>query len=147
MLILLLLSSRSTLFGIANHWIILLPAMAAYAMYALTFAEFRYMPPWEMLVWAAFLSGLRFSDKLSGRMRILPWVAGIAAVAMIAASANGIRAQFVHGRHDDATPDYRTVEGLHQIGVHAGEKVAAIGFDADAHWAYLAKLQSSLKSM
>ena len=140
MLILLLLGSRSTFSGIANHWLIFLPAIAAFGMYALTFAEFRYMPAWEMLVWAAFLSGLRFPENSRNRARILPWLAGITAVVMIFSSANGIRAQFVSGRHDDATPDYQTVVDLHQLGVHAGEKVAAIGFNNDAHWAYLARL-------
>lgn len=137
---LLLLGSRSTFSGIASHWLIVLPAIAAFGMYALTFAEFRYMPAWEMLVWAAFLSGLRFPENSRNRTRILPWLAGITAAVMIFSSANGIRAQFVSGRHDDATPDYRTVVVLHQLGIQEGEKVAAIGFDNDAHWAYLARL-------
>lgn len=138
MLILAVLSTRSSFGGIAAHWSLLVPAVAAFAMYSLTFAEFRFMPPWEMMVWAAFLFGLRIQGEPS--RRILPWLAALTAAVMLLASANGIRGQFAHGRHDDATPDYHIVEALQKLGVHGGEKVAAVGFDNDAHWAYLSRL-------
>lgn len=138
MLILGVLSARSSVAGIATHWILILPALVAFAMYSLTFAEARYMTAWQMLVWAAFLFGLRIRGE--SRKRILPWLAGFTAAIMLLASANGIRAMFVYGRHDDATADYRIVEELQQLGLRGGQKVAAIGFDNDAHWAYLARL-------
>jgi hypothetical protein len=137
MLILVVLSARSSFTGIATHWILILPAVTAFAMYSLTFAEARYMTAWQMLVWAAFLFGLRIRGE--SRKRILPWLAGFTAAIMLLASANGIRAMFVYGRHDDATTDYRIVEELQQLGLRGGQKVAAIGFDNDAHWAYLAR--------
>jgi len=136
MLILAVLSTRSSFAGIAAHWFLLVPAIAVFAMYSLTFAEFRYMSAWVMLVWAAFLFGLRISGEYK---RILPCLAGITAAVMLLASAYGIRGQFAY-RHDDATGDYRIVEGLQKLGVDGGEKVAAIGFDNDAHWAYLSRL-------
>lgn len=132
------LSSRSSFAGIATDWFLLLPAIAAFAMYSLTFAESRYMPAWEMLVWAAFLFGLRIRKEPA--KRILPWLAGGTAAVMLLSSANGVRAEFVYGRHDDATSEYRIAEELQQLGVSEGEKVAAIGFDNDAHWAYLDRL-------
>lgn len=138
MLVLAALSARPSFAGIAANWFLLLPAVAALAMYSLTFAESRYMPAWQILTWAAFLFGLRICGQ--SRKRILPWLAGVTAAVMLLASANGIRAEFVYGRHDDATADYRIVEELQQLGVHDGEKVAAIGFNNDAHWAYLARL-------
>lgn len=138
MLVLAALSARSSWAGIAAHWFLLLPAIAAFAMYSLTFAEYRYMPAWEMLVFAAFLFGLRIPAE--PRRRVLPWLAGATAAVMLLSSANGIRAMFAYGRHDDATPQYRIVEELQQLGVSDGTKVAAIGFDNDAEWAYLARL-------
>jgi len=138
MVVLAALSSRSSFAGIATHWFLLLPAIAAFAMYSLTFAQSRYMPAWEMLVWAAFLFGLRIRGE--SRKRALPWLAGGTAVVILLSSANGIRAMFAYGRRDDATPDYRIVEELQQLGVRTGQKVAAIGFDNDAQWAYLARL-------
>jgi hypothetical protein len=135
--ILAVLSARSSVAGIAFHWVLLVPAFAALAMYSLTFVQYRYMPAWEMLVWAAFLFGLRIRVGLSPR--VLLWLGGITAAVMLLASANGIRAELAH-RNDDATPDYRIVEELQNLGVHAGQRVAAIGFDNDANWAYFSRL-------
>ncbi len=138
MLVLAALSTRSSFAGIATHWFLLLPAIAAFAMYSLTFAQARYMPAWETMVWAAFLFGLRIRGE--SPKRFLPWLAGGTAAVMLLSSANAIRATFAYGRYDDATPDYRIVEELQQLGLRDGEKVAAIGFDNDAQWAYLARL-------
>lgn len=138
MLILAVLSAQSSVSGIAGHWFLLVPAIAAFVMYSLTFAEFRYMSAWEMMLWASFLFGLRLREETS--QRILPWLAGITATVMLVSCANSIRVQLVSGRRDDAAPEYRIVEELQKLGVHSGEKVAAIGFDNDAHWAYLSQL-------
>ena len=138
MLIFAVLSAPSTFTGIARHWFLLVPAIAAFAMYSLTFAEFRYMSAWEMMLWAAFLFGLQLRKEPS--KQILPWLAGLTAAVMLVSCANSIRVQLVSGRRDDAAPEYRIVEELRELGVHSGEKVAAIGFDNDAHWAYLSQL-------
>jgi hypothetical protein len=138
MLILAVLSARSSLAGIASYWPLMLPAMAAFAMYSLTFAESRYMAGWEMLVWAAFLFGLRIRSESA--TRILPFLAPLTAAVMLLSSANGIRAELKQGRHDDAGSQYRMVEELQQLGVQPGKKLAAIGFDNDIHWAYLDRL-------
>jgi hypothetical protein len=138
MVALAMLSARSTFAGIVENWFLLAPAIAAFTAYSLTFAESRYMAAWEMLVWAAFLFGLRTRGGYG--KRILPWLAGGTAAVMLLSAANGIRAEFAQGRQDDATPEYRMAEELQQLGVQEGEKVAAIGYDNDAHWAYLDRL-------
>jgi hypothetical protein len=138
MLILAVLSTRSSLAGIAGYWFLILPAIAAFAMYSLTFAESRYMAGWEMLVWAAFLFGLRIRTEPA--RRILPWLASLTAGVMLLSSANGIRAELQYGRHDDASSQYQMVEELQRLGVRQGQKVAAIGFDNDIHWAYVDQL-------
>jgi hypothetical protein len=46
----------------------------------------------------------------------------------------------IHGFHDDASAEYVTAEGLKQMGLQPGTKVGAIGFDNDAYWAYLVRL-------
>jgi hypothetical protein len=59
---------------------------------------------------------------------------------MIAAVAHMVYGESIHGFHNDATPEYVTADGLQKMGLHSGERVAAIGFDNDAQWAYLARL-------
>jgi len=49
-------------------------------------------------------------------------------------------AGFIHRFPSDATPEYVTAEGLLRMGVQPGAKVGAIGFDNDAYWAYLARV-------
>lgn len=138
MLMLAALSSRASFAGIAANWYLIAPPIAAFGAYSLTFAESRYLPAWQLMVWAAFLFGLRLRDKFV--QRIVPWLAGVIATVMLLSSANGIRAEFVYGRHDDATSQYHIAEELQQLGVREGDKAAAIGFDNDAHWAYLDRL-------
>src|SRR5437016_4331989 len=137
MVTLLVLSTRASFMGIAAQWFLLVPALAAFSLYSLMFAEFRYMPAWEMLVWAALLSGLRMRRRAP---RVVSWIAAGSAAIMLLASANGSRGQFAHGRHDDATPVYAIVEGLQHLRVQPGARVGAIGYDTDAHWAYLSRL-------
>jgi hypothetical protein len=49
-------------------------------------------------------------------------------------------AGFVAPFPSDASPEYATAEGLLRMGLRPGAKAAAIGFDNDAYWAYLARI-------
>jgi hypothetical protein len=138
MLVLVLLSSASSWKGIAAYWFLVVPVLMVFSIYALTYAEPRYFPPWEMMLWAGFLFGLRIHRESS--RRVLPWLASGMAAIMLISSANGVRAQFAVWRHDDTRPQYAIVAGLQRLGVLRGQSVAAIGFDSDAHWAYLSGL-------
>jgi|SRR5208282_240809 len=137
-LILLGANPRATANGLASYWYLILPGAALLGMYALTFVTYRYLPPWLMLLWAAVLFGVRMRSQLaeSAFYRRLP---DFVAIVLISAVAYGTYGQFHHGRDDDATPEYATAEGLQKIGLEPGAKVGAIGFDSDAHWAYLAR--------
>jgi hypothetical protein len=138
-LILLGADPRATASAIASYWYLILPCAAVLGAYAVVTVEFRYLPPWLILLWAAFLFGVRlrvnFADTRIYRM--LPWFIALALVSAIVYGAYG---QFRHGLHNDATQEYVTAEGLQQLGIAPGTKVGAIGFDNDAHWAYLARL-------
>ena len=134
-LLLLGAQARATVVGIARRWDLLLISLAVFAVYCLTSIEPRYFPPWQMLFWAAILSGIHMRPNPNWRL-YGPLVA-VVAVALLGLTANGIRGQFLQGRHDDGSPDYTTAEGLRKMGVQPGEKVAAIGFDSDAYFAYL----------
>ena len=138
MLFLVALSARSSFAGIASYWPLMVPSLAAFVIYSLTFAESRYMGGWQMLLWAAFLFGLQIRSESAART--LPYLALLVALVMLLSSANGIRSEIKYGRHDDAGSQYRIVEELQRLGVQPAQKVAAIGFDNDVHWAYLDQL-------
>jgi hypothetical protein len=127
---------RESLRTIGRQWVLIVPALLVMAMYAVTFVTFRYFPPWVLLLWSAFLAGVRLRGHL-GNSWMYRVLAIILAGLLLAATAHGTYGQARHGRGDDATPEYETVEGLAKVGLRSGTKVAAIGFDNDAHWAYL----------
>lgn len=137
-LIVLLANPRATAYGLASYWYLILPGVALLGMYVLTFVTYRYLPPWLMLLWAAILFGIRMRSQFA-ESAFYRWVSDFVAIALISAIVYGAYGQFRHGRDDDATPEYATAEGLQKIGLEPGAKVGAIGFDDDAHWAYLAR--------
>jgi hypothetical protein len=135
-LILLGADLAATARGVVSCWYLILPGAAVLAMYALTCVEFRYLPPWLLLLWAGFLFGVRLRGRLANSW-MYRGLAGLVAILLLAATAYGAYGQWRHGREDDATPEYATAEGLRKMGLPSGTKVGAIGFDNDAHWAYL----------
>jgi hypothetical protein len=128
---------KETLKGISVYGYLIALAGVAVSFYCLTNIQGRFFAPWEMLIWGSVLAGVRVRSKAE------PWSRGIVALislVMMAAMAHLVYGESIHGFPSDATPEYVTAEGLQKMGVHPGERVAAIGFDNDAHWAYLARL-------
>jgi hypothetical protein len=126
----------ATIRGVSQYWHLIVPSVSAFAAYSLTFAEFRYMPAWLLMVWASVLAGLRLRPSLAAPL-IAKSIAISVAVVIVASMTNGLFGQCKSVRHDDATVQYSIAEGLTRLGVRHGDKVGAIGFDNDAHWAYL----------
>jgi hypothetical protein len=88
------------------------------------------------MVWASVLAGLRLRPSFASPLIAKSIAISVAAVIAVS-MAYGLYGQCKSARHDDATVHYAIAEGLTGIGVHRGDKVGAIGFDNDAHWAYL----------
>ena len=136
-LILLGANFRATANGLVSYWYLILPGAALLGMYTLTFIAYRYLPPWLMLIWAALLFAARLRSQNADSV-LYRRLTELIATALIAAIAYGTYGQFRYGCEGDATPEYATAEGLRKLGFPPGTEVGAIGFDNDAHWAYLA---------
>ena len=126
----------ATIRGIAQSWYLIVPSLCVFGAYSLTFAEFRYLPAWLLMVWASVLVGLRLRPSLASPPMTKLIAIAVAAV-MVVSTSHGLYGQLRSGRHDDATAHYAIAEGLTKLGVHRGDQVGVIGFDNDAHWAYL----------
>lgn len=135
-LLLFICEPSATIRGVFQYWYLIVPSVSVFAAYSLTFAEFRYMPAWLLMVWASVLAGLRLRPGLAS-LPIAKSIAISVAAVMVASIANGLYGQCKSVRHDDASVHYSIAEGLTRLGVRRGDKVGAIGFDNDAHWAYL----------
>ena len=128
---------RGTLKGIAVYWYLIVIAGVAFSLYCLTLVQGRFLPPWEMLIWGSVLASVRLRPATAPLYRGL---AAFVALALLAAVCYMTYGESIHGFHNDASAEYATAEGLRQMGLQPGTKVGAIGFDMDAHWAYLARL-------
>jgi hypothetical protein len=126
----------ATVRGVSQYWYLIVPSASVFAAYSLTFAEFRFMPAWLLMVWASVLAGLRLRPSFASPLIAKSIAISVAAVIAVS-MAYGLYGQCKSVRHDDATVHYAIAEGLIRLGVHRGDKVGAIGFDNDAHWAYL----------
>jgi hypothetical protein len=126
-----------TLLGIAACWYLLATSAIAFGLYCLTLVQSRYLSPWLILIWGAVLGGVRLRRKTAPLYGPLTTLGSFALVASIGYLVYG---ESVHGFHNDASAEYATAEGLQKMGLRPGENVGAIGFDNDAHWAYLARL-------
>ncbi|MFY9912444.1 MAG: hypothetical protein WAK56_21565, partial [Candidatus Sulfotelmatobacter sp.] len=129
---------RETLRGIAGYWYLITISAIAAGLYCLTVVQSRFVVPWEPLFWGAILTGIRLRRTM---VPISGLLTAITSCALIAATAHLVYGESVHGFHNDASAEYKTAEGLQHMGLQSGEKVGAIGFDNDAHWAYLARLK------
>lgn len=130
---------RATAAGILRHWYLLTASAILFGLYLLSFWELRYLPAWIIVFWGVVIAGLRIRQGTQHHSLLL-WIALLAALLPTLQIAHGIYGQMRNVRPDDATPDYVTAEGLKKIGVQPGEKVASIGFDNDAYFAYLGGL-------
>jgi len=128
---------RETFKGIAAYWHLIAITAAVSGLYALTLMQSRYLAPWELLFWGAVLAGVRLRRSTAP---LSLWVTALVSLGMVASLARLEYGESIHGFHNDGSAEYLTAEGLKQMGLRPGEKVGAIGFDNDAHWAYLARL-------
>jgi hypothetical protein len=128
---------KKTWKGIVVYWPLVLVSLAAFSLYCLTRIEGRFLPPWAILLWGSILAGVRLR-KSPGALSL--WIAGLLSLALVGAMIRMDYSAYLAGFPADATPEYVTAEGLLQMGLKPGENVGAIGFDNDAHWAYLARL-------
>jgi hypothetical protein len=128
---------KETFKGIAGCWYLIATALAAFALYCLTLVQGRFLPPWEMMIWGSVLASVRLRPVTAPLCR---GVSALVSLALLAAVTYLVYGESVHGFHNDASAEYVIAEGLQQMGLAPGTKVGAIGFDMDAHWGYLARL-------
>jgi hypothetical protein len=139
LILLLLCQPTATLAGIMRHWYVLGAITIVFVLYLFTFWETRYVPAWGIAFWGVVVVSIRTRNQ-GKSFTVWLWSAVFLAALSILQIGHGIYGQMRNMRPDDATPEYVTAEGLKKMGVRPGAKVAAIGYDNDAYFAYLDNL-------
>jgi len=126
---------------LASWWILLVPALAAIAMYSLVYVEGRHVASFVVLTWAAVLAVVRLPGTPQAR-RLASVAAGVIVMVLLVSigthTAKSARS-FPRGQHDRPAD---VAEGLHRMGVQPGDPVAYVGAAMhDAFWARLAEVK------
>jgi hypothetical protein len=117
-------------------WLVILPSMAALAMYAIVLVEFRYVAPFEVMLLLWVLGKIRIvagaEPRLLKRLHLVFILAPTLAVAW----------PVTHDLFDiiqnKPYEQWVVAQQLHALGIPAGTDVGFIGAGVEYYWAHLA---------
>jgi 4-amino-4-deoxy-L-arabinose transferase-like glycosyltransferase len=144
MLILLWLSKpRAWLTGVWRYAHLLAPALAGLAMFSLIHVEPRYIASFIVLFWLALWASVRLPDGESARrlfsaitfvlVTLLLFITLASSASEAARALGSLRDGAGAAQHEQ----WRVAQGLSQLGLHPGDRVAVIGDAQRAFWARL----------
>jgi hypothetical protein len=141
-LILYLLGRRLTLHYVA----LIVPALAAFAIYALVYAESRYIAAWAVILFVCFAASLRFDNSAK---RGLGAVMVAIALFFAMSSLNLTRSEAMNtvalARQQFPNQQYQTAVEAQKLGLRKGSRVGAIGDAFNAYWARLSGVQIAMQ--
>ena len=124
-----------------NSWWQLAWFFAACTMYALVYAEARYLAGFLVLFWLAVYGALMFRVNKSYAAPILAAVICtlmIPGIVEVVASVPATLQNFVHAK----PPDYEAVAvRLRELGLQSGDRLAVVGYSNDSYYARFARLR------
>jgi hypothetical protein len=138
---------RLLLFDLTHYWSLIVPATAGIGLYLLVSVQGRYVASFLVLLWLSLFSAVRlpYTPESQRLARAIPMV--LMAVMTFTAVASSSREailtarQLVAGEDPSAHEQWQVAEGLREVGMVPGEKVAFIGDSFRVFWAQLAGLR------
>lgn len=142
--------------NILRQWNLLVPSIAAFALFSTIFVETRYLGAFMVLMWLGLYSGVRVPDSRRSRILTASIVIAVASVIVISIGQLTLPAAFalarevfrgqksnaeVFGSGPGMTGQAQIAEGLNRMGVRPGDNVASIGKGFSCGWARLAKVR------
>ena len=125
--------------GLRDYWYLVLPPLAAAAVYWPLWVEPRYIAPFLGLFWAGIFSGVRMPDSPESRRLVSCMPAAVVPLTLAVVLASTVGAVDQIGT---APPtQFQVAEYLHRIGIRPGDRVGAIGRVMECGWARLARVQ------
>ena len=142
-LLLLYLGRRRRLFlqDMLPYSILLIPALAAVGMFSLIWLELRFIGPFWTLFWLGFFASMTFVD-FEEITRVITGVAvAMLAMLILPNSYTSYKTLGVVLAQQNHPLQLTVAQGLQQLGVHPGGKVAVIGDSFGAYWARLSRVR------
>lgn len=121
------------LFG---NWFVLLPAAAGIAMFVVAYVRPRYVAGLTVIIWLGLISGVRLL-RVDWQRRAAACVLLAAALALtlgLAKSAGSSLSLIVASKGNDY---WKVADGLRQMGLKAGDRVALASYLRTVYWARL----------
>jgi hypothetical protein len=122
--------------SISGAWLVVLPSVAALAMYALVLVEFRYVAPFALMLMLWMLARVRVVAEaelqLLRRFHFVVVLAPALAVAWAAAR------DLCDVTRNQPYEPWVVAQQLHTMGIESGADMGYIGTGGDAYWAHLA---------
>jgi hypothetical protein len=120
----------------SGAWLVILPSVAALAMYSLVHVEFRYVAPFAMVLMLWMLARVRIVTRAEPQLLRRFHLVVILAPALAAGWAVA-RDLYDVIRNKPYEP-WVVAQQLHAMGIAPGTDVGYIGSGGDAYWAHLA---------
>jgi hypothetical protein len=131
----------------AKYAALVIPGIAVFAIYALVYAETRYLGAWVVVLFLGFAASLRFGpDGIRGAKAIAAALAVFYGATVMNQSryAFGEVTKSILGRPPEHA-QFEVAAKLADLGVHSGSNVAVIGDGHEGYWARLAQVQISME--
>ncbi len=148
-LLLYLIGSRPVRRMHLRRWLLMLPALAAFLIYALVYVEGRYVGVFVLLFWSDLLANARVPDsplapKIVRAVSVI--VIGFMLANLVAFNLEGYGrlAEGSSAALQEEAPPARPFEvalALRQSDVPPGSRVGVIGYGFDSYWARLARVK------
>jgi hypothetical protein len=135
---------RLLVYDLIEQWTLIVPAIAGLGLYSMVNVQGRYTASFMVLLWLALFSAVRVHNtpKVLRFVRSIALVLVASVVFTTVASSNREIAltisQLIGGENPAAHEQWQVAEGLRELGVGSGDKVAFIGDSFRAFWAHLA---------
>jgi len=130
-------SAGSVWRGIFENWALWMPAKLALALYALVYVEARYVAPFIVLIAMILFAALRFPKTEMAQPLIRCFALAVALTLTAGTAWLAGRALF-RAAASQPFENWEVAQGLKEIGIEPGDRVASIGYALDGYWAHLA---------
>jgi hypothetical protein len=149
-LYLMMAGNRPTLSEIIQRWVLVIPAVIAFGLYALVLVAGRYIGVFVLLFWADILANIQLPEIPQNRswMRVLSTIATFGLLTNIVLfNLDGFKRlnpSLSDGLIESANPPAKPLavaQELIKSGVEPGDTVGVIGYAYDSFWARLTKVK------